>query len=306
MSFLHSIGRPTSGILAAAVMACHSGTPNPQPLNVMSFNIRYGTADDGVNSWPNRSDLVVEIIREHAPDVLALQEALRFQLDVLATAFPGYGQIGVGRDDGATRGEYAAILYDRSQLRVTEQGTFWLSDTPDVPGSMSWGNRVTRICTWARFERLATGAGFYVFNVHLDHESQPSRERGVELLAERLSTRSGNDPLIVLGDFNAGEDNPAFRYLTGHPSASAESRAAPPSPGLIDTFRRVWPEATSVGTFNAFTGDSSGAKIDAILVSPGWTVLEADIIRAERDGRYPSDHFPVSATIHLGGRNPAP
>ncbi len=306
MSILRNVSSLASGVLAGAVVACGSDAPTPQPLRVMSFNIRYGTADDGVNSWPNRSDLVVDVIDEHAPDVLALQEALRFQLDVLAAAFPGYGQVGVGRDDGATRGEYAAILYDRSRLRATEQGTFWLSDTPEHPGSMSWGNRVTRICTWARFEHLATGAGFYVFNVHLDHESQPSRARSVELIAERLSARSTADPLVVLGDFNAGEDNPAFRYLTGNASASAESRAAPPSPGLIDTFRRVRPEATSVGTFNAFTGDSSGAKIDAILVSPDWTILEADIIRARWDGRYPSDHFPVSATLTLWDRAPAP
>jgi endonuclease/exonuclease/phosphatase family metal-dependent hydrolase len=304
MTIRHDVWSLAVGVIGAAVVGCGTGTPSAPPLRVMSFNIRYGTAPDGVNSWPNRSDLVVEVIRAQAPAVLAVQEALRFQLDDLAAAFPDYREIGVGRDDGAERGEYAAILFDHRRLRATHQGTFWLSDSPDVPGSMSWGNRVTRICTWARLEDLTTGTGFYVFNAHLDHESQASRERSVELIAERLAARSRADPLVVLGDFNAGEDNPAFRYLLGE-SPAAEPRGAP-SPRLIDTFRAVRPEATTVGTFNAFTGDSSGAKIDAILVSPDWTILDADIVRTQRDGRYPSDHFPVSATLSLGRRTPAP
>lgn len=273
---------------------------------MMSFNIRYGTADDGVNSWHNRSDLVVATIREQAPAVLALQEALRFQLDALAVALPGYGEIGVGRDDGADQGEYTAILYDRDRLRVSEQGTFWLSDTPEVPGSATWGNQITRICTWARFHDLASGVAFRVFNVHLDHESQPSRERSVQLIAERLAAARPGEPIVVVGDFNAGEQNPAFRYLTGDVSTSDQFRNAPPSPRLIDTFRFVRPEATAVGTFNGFTGDSSGAKIDAILVSPQWAILEADIVRTQEDGRYPSDHFPVTATLSLRRRQPAP
>ncbi len=268
----------------------------------MSFNIRYGTADDGPNRWSNRSDLVVAVIREHTPAVLALQEALRFQLDTLVAALPNYGEIGVGRDDGAEQGEYAAILYDRDRLRVAADGTFWLSDTPDVPGSTSWGNRITRICTWARFEDRATGDEFHVFNVHLDHESQPSRERSVQLVADRLSRLPNADPLIVLGDFNAGEENPAFRYLVGDVSPSDAFATAPPSPGLIDTFRRARPEATAVGTFHGFAGDSSGDKIDAILVSSQWIVRDAAIVRMQRDGRYPSDHFPVLATLSLRHR----
>lgn len=297
-----SVRRLVDGILAATIVGCSASTPSTPTLGVMSFNIRYGTAADGVNSWLNRSDLVVAVIREHAPTVLALQEALRFQLDALTAALPSYGEIGVGRDDGMERGEYAAILYDRNRLRTTQHGTFWLSDTPDAPGSTSWGNRITRICTWAHFEDLATGDGFYVFNVHLDHESQPSRERSVQLIADRLSALPNVDPLIVLGDFNAGEDNPAFRYLVGEVSPSDAFSTAPPSPALIDTFRRARPHASAVGTFHGFSGDSSGAKIDAILVSAQWTVLDAAIVRRQRNGRYPSDHFPVVATLAPGRR----
>ena len=117
----------------------------------MSFNIRYGTAPDGENRWERRRESVVHVIREFDPAVVGLQEALRFQLNELRAALPGCEEIGVGRRDGREAGEYAAILYDRRRLEVVEQGTFWFSETPAVPGSTSWGNRITRICTWARF-----------------------------------------------------------------------------------------------------------------------------------------------------------
>ncbi len=178
----------------------------------MTFNIRYGTADDGDNSWPLRSAMVWQLIQNHAPDVVGLQEALRFQLDEIRTRVPGYAELGVGRDDGRSGGEYSAILYRSRRFAVADQGTFWFSETPDAPGSTSWGNRITRICTWARLVERETGTHLYVYNLHLDHESQPSRERSVELLAARINARRPRDPVIVMGDFNAGEDNPAVRY----------------------------------------------------------------------------------------------
>jgi len=266
----------------------------------MSFNIRYGTASDGENAWPNRSDLVADVIRAHDPDVLALQEALRFQLDELGAALPHYEELGVGRSDGATEGEYAAILYRADRFAVAEGGTFWLSDTPEVPGSTSWGNRVTRICTWARLRDRASGTAFYVYNVHLDHESQASRELSVELLAARIAARDSDDPVVVMGDFNAGVDNPAMLYLRGEAErASGATTAVAPSPGLRDTFRTLHPDSTGTGTFNAFRGEREGDRIDAILVSGEWLVRDAAIVRSERDGRYPSDHFPVTARLAL-------
>jgi endonuclease/exonuclease/phosphatase family metal-dependent hydrolase len=266
----------------------------------MSFNIRYGTANDGDDSWPNRSGMVIGVIRNHAPDILGVQEALRFQLDEMRSALPEYEEFGVGRDDGQTAGEYAAILYRSDRFEVEQSGTFWLSDTPDVPGSMSWGNRITRICTWARLARLDAVDRFYVYNLHLDHESQASRERSVELLAQRIATRATNDPFIMLGDFNAGEDNPAIRFLTGDVDRLAtEVEATPVSPHLKDTFRALYPTPTGVGTFNAFRGDTAGKQIDWILVSDEWEVLEAAIVRTNDGGRYPSDHFPVTALVRL-------
>ena len=206
-------------------------------LAVVTFNIRYGTARDGENAWPQRRELLFGMLRDSGADLLGLQEALRFQLDEIAEAVPGYIEIGVGRDDGLEAGEYAAILYRTARLELLESGTFWFSETPEVPGSMHWGNRITRICTWARFrDRLDDGI-FYLYNLHLDHESQPSRERSVELLAERMAARAHPDPVLVTGDFNAGEDNPAMGYLLGALISASGRDDAPPSPRLRDSFR---------------------------------------------------------------------
>ena len=262
----------------------------------MTFNIRYGTAADGPNSWPQRRRLTMGAIREYAPAVLGVQEALRFQLDEIERELSHYAEVGVGRDDGAQAGEYSAILYDRRRLEVLESGTFWLSDTPEVPASKSWGNQITRIVTWARFRDRAGGRNFYVFNTHWDHESQPARERSAQLLLERIRQRKyGDDPVLVTGDFNAGEDNPAFQALL---SASAGNTR------LYDTFRAAQPNATETGTYHAFRGDRSGPKIDAILASPEWQTRAAAIVLTREDQVYPSDHFPVTATLVLGARAP--
>lgn len=270
-------------------------------VRVMTFNIRYGTAADRENSWPQRRELVFGVLRTHAPDVVGLQEALRFQIDEIREALPAYGEIGVGRKDGETEGEYAAILYRQDLLAVAEHGTFWLSETPEVPGSTSWGNRIPRICTWGRFVAREGGEAFYVFNVHLDHVSQRSRARGVELLVRRIYERPTADAFVITGDFNAGEKNPALRYLRGEiPRAAPGARfAALPSPAVVDTFRVAHPDATNVGTFGGFRGSTSGKKIDYILVPPWVETKEAEILRDEIDGRYPSDHYPLIAALWL-------
>lgn len=262
----------------------------------MAFNIRYGTANDGANSWPFRRDLVFDVIQAYRPDLLGVQEALRGQLDEIGVAVPGYSEIGVGRDDGRTAGEYSAILFREGRFEPLESGTFWFSDTPEAPGSMSWGNRITRIATWARLRDVATGGEIVVYNLHLDHESQPSRERSAELLATRLTAHAGAR-VIVMGDFNSGEANPAYRFLIGAGALTPRTTA---SPRLRDTYRALHPTDTIVGTFNGFTGEETGEKIDHILVNDGWTILDAGIVRTSAAGRYPSDHFPVTAVLRAG------
>lgn len=280
-------------VAPAPATAAHPPGDGGAALRLMTFNIRFGTAPDGADSWSHRRELAVEVIRSVNPAVLGLQEALRFQLDELEEALPQFGELGVGRDDGLRAGEYAAILYDRHRLAVVEHGNFWLSDTPAVPGSMTWGNRYPRIVSWARLADRAAATTFYVFNSHWDHESQPARQRGATLLVQRIRTRTvPEDPLLLLGDFNSSEDNPAFRTLLAIP--------------VVDTFRVVHPAAQDVGTFHAFRGQkggASGAKIDALLASPHWHVLDAAIVYDNDSGRYPSDHFPVTATVALPAKH---
>ena len=278
--------------LSALALAQSAQTSAPrEPLTVMSFNIRYGTANDGDNRWALRRDFLFDVVREANADLVGLQEALDAQIQELLVALPPYGVIGVGRDDGRTRGEYAAILYRRDRFRVADAGTFWFSDTPEVVASTSWGNTITRICTWARFIDRG-GRAFWHFNLHLDHQSQPSRERSGTLLAERIAGRRTAEPAIVTGEFNAGETNPAVTRLTAPHNGAAAM--------FLDSFRVKYPDEKVAGTFTGFKfGQTMGDKIDYVLVPPGTEVLDAAIIRTTRNERYPSDHFPVTAKFVL-------
>lgn len=280
-------------LLAACAVQQPAGTPAPDTaeVRVLTFNIRYGTAPDGPDAWEHRAPLVFEVIREQDADFIGLQEALRFQIDAIRDAVPGYGEVGVGREDGREGGEYSAILYRIDRWRVADRDTFWLSETPDVPGSKSWGNEITRIVTWARFIDRDSGRAVRVYNTHFDHQSQPSRMQSAKLLAERIAAREPRDPVIVTGDFNSGEDNPAILYLE-HDNGQSPVR-------LVDTFRVLHPHATGVGTFGEFLGKRNGPKIDYVFVEPGVDVRAAGIIHDQRDGRYPSDHYPVYAEIVL-------
>jgi endonuclease/exonuclease/phosphatase family metal-dependent hydrolase len=283
-------------LLLVALAAAAAAQPQA-PLTVMSFNIRYGTAKDGENAWPLRREMVFDAIRRQDADLIGLQEALDFQIDEIVGAAPIYGAIGVGRDDARRAGEFSAILYRKDRFSVAEAGTFWFSDTPSVPGSKTWGNTITRICTWARFVDR-DGRAFWHYNLHLDHQSQPSRERSTELLRQRIAARAfPREPVIVTGDFNVGERNPAIATLVARPPAA--DRPAEPAP-FVDTFRVLHPDETQVGTFNGFkVGTEGGEKIDYVLVEPGTDVIRAEIIRTSRNDRYPSDHFPVVARMRL-------
>lgn len=271
-------------VLLCAALCAACSAPPPQ-VAVMSFNIRYGTAADGPDAWPARRTLVVETIAAARPALLGVQEALHFQMQQLSAALPGHRPIGVGRADGDTAGEYAAIFVDTARFAIVAHGTFWLSDTPTVPGSMHWGNHITRICTWARLADRRGGDTLRVYNTHWDHESQASRERSAALVLARVAEGPPGDGVIVMGDFNAGEANPAFRALV-----------APPT-GLTETFRALHPDDSIVGTFNGFAGTTTGEKIDAILVNSRFDVRAAAIVRRHAAGRYPSDHFPVTAEV---------
>ncbi|HRP07271.1 MAG TPA: endonuclease/exonuclease/phosphatase family protein [Gemmatimonadales bacterium] len=270
----------------------------------MSYNIRYGTAQDGAHVWPNRREFLIAVIHDHAPHILGVQEALSFQLGELRAALPGHMAVGVGRDDGIDQGEYAAILVDTARFEVVSSGTTWFSDTPTVPGSTSWGNTIPRITTWALLRDRSTDHRTWVYNLHLDHISQPSREKSVQFLLAEQQRRSdsqrardanaaefagaqGEPGLIVMGDFNSGEDNPAFHIAT--------------QGGLRSALRVIHPDTPYRGTFTGFgaAADPETGVIDHIMVDRSWQVLSSGFDSRKFGATWPSDHFPVWATVEM-------
>ncbi len=268
-------------------------------LRLMSFNIRYGSADDGANSWEHRRDQVGQLITWEAPHLIGVQEAERFQLDELLARINGYAEIGEGRSGGIF-GEYSPILYRVDRLQVIDSGTFWLSDTPEVTGSTTWGNDLPRICTWAQFRDLGTGACFYHFNTHLDHANQYAREKSIRLITQRISSRADTTCAYLLtGDFNASEDNIVIQYarsLGQIDNATATSDGA----SMTDVFRQRHPSAADTGTIHRFTGNrDSENRIDYLFLSPQWKHSDARTLHDNENGSYPSDHFPITAELLL-------
>ena len=260
----------------------------PCDLEIVTFNIRYlNQNEEGDNHWRIRKQLVIDAILEFKADIFGLQEALRQQLDEIAPALPGYTEFGIGRDDGKTRGEYSPILFrsDRFELDEKDSGTFWLSDTPETVGSTTWGNKIPRICTWARLTDKQSQRSFYVFNTHWDHQSQPARLGAARLINQRIAARQHPaEPVILMGDFNATKDNPAILEIAGT---------------LRDSFSIRHPERADSATFHGFEGGKQGQKIDHIFVPPNTKVSDAAILYFNRDGVYPSDHYPVRAALQF-------
>lgn len=266
-----------AGLALVAVTASAAGTP--PTLRVMSFNVRLMPADDGVNRWEARRDLLVQTIRRADADVFGTQELFKEQGDYIVAGLPQYARFGRGRrgDDGD---EHMGVFYRKDRLRVVESGDFWLSDTPEVAGSITWGNLFPRMVTWALFERKADGRRFYFFNTHFPYREQDgeARTRAATLIAQRLAKLPQGVPVVVTGDFNDVPDSGAYRALAG--TLQDAWTTAP---------RRSGPEAT----FHDFTGKAD-RRIDWVW-SKGLQVRRVQTITDQRDGRYPSDHFPVLA-----------
>jgi endonuclease/exonuclease/phosphatase family metal-dependent hydrolase len=291
--------------IAIAWLACSLGSLAPlgeagepvREVRVMSFNIRYGTADDGENRWELRRGFLVETIRRFSPDLLGTQETLAFQRDYLAEQLTGYAAFGAGRDDGRETGEMAALFYRADRFEQLDGGHFWLSETPDVPGSKSWDASLTRIATWVKLRDRANADAppLVFFNTHFDHRGAIARTHSAELLRHRIESLPPETPVILTGDFNAGEPSPPHTALFGQIN-TVPSR-------LADTFRALHPgRGADEGTFSRFRADSvGGPRIDWIGCSLDWQVVSAEIDRTSRDGRTPSDHFPVTAVLSTTG-----
>ena len=279
------------------------------PVRVLSINVRQSMVDDGANNWANRKDFMTEIIADGDYDFVGTQETVvhpdpeRNQVTFIASKLPGHGVLGRSREVNPEVGEAMTIFYKKERWMIdeTDQETFWLSDTPTVPGSKTDPKAgCPRTVTVALFHELKagqpTGQKIYVYNTHYDHMSEEARQRGAKQLMDRIAARKNKDvPVIVTGDLNCGERSPAIRYMKGEPMTLDEKVWEPPYK-LVDSFREVHPDATDVGTFNSFK-ESGTSKIDYVFVSPGVKTVSAEIIRTQRDGRFPSDHFPINAVL---------
>ena len=271
-------------------------------VRLMTYNIRMSHGDVGTpDEWRFRREAVAELIRAGEYDFVGLQEVvvtpveLYDQAKFLAENLPEFGMICRSREISEENGEATPILYRRDhwELDAQEQGFFWHSETPEVPGSKSWETACTRIATWGLFHEIGgdgtrTGRRVYVLNTHLDHISTQAREKAAEQIAEFFEKKdvSAEVPVFVTGDFNAGEESAPIRFLQGK---------------FTETFRLLHPDEKDVGTFNGFK-EAGTAKIDYIFTRPEMNVREAKILRDRKNGRFPSDHFPVTAECVLGER----
>lgn len=296
-------GNLLAGLLTAhcLIPAIRSGAAEatPPPLKVMSFNLRYGTAKDGANAWEQRRDLVLETIRTFAPDLLGTQEVLDFQADFLSQHLRTHSFHGVGRDDGRAQGEYCAIYFRDSRFERLDSGHFWLSETPDLPGSVSWDSSLTRMCSWVLLrDRLVEDGAFVFGNTHWDHRGKQARLESARLIREKINELKGELPVILTGDFNTTEDDPPYAVLAG-----AREGGEP----LLDAYRIVHPRrGPDEASFNGFAGTREGSRIDWILHSPEFRTLNAMIDHTHELDRYPSDHYPVEAVLRLIPTPPSP
>ncbi len=257
------------------------------PLTVMTFNLRYASPRPP-NSWPDRRPVMRNCILSIAPDIIGTQEGLYTQLKDLAADLPDYDWIGLGRD-GGSRGEFMSVFYRRQRLEPMAFDHFWLSDTPEVIGSSTWGHSNRRMVTWVRFRDRSSGREFYFWNTHLDHEVEPARQKAAALILDRVRKLETDLPVLLVGDFNAvaGRSRPYEILVNG------------------DSFADTWQLARvrineKVNSFNGFkTPVEDGLRIDWILARGAVRVDKAEIVTYSENGQFPSDHFPVVAWLTL-------
>lgn len=260
-------------------------------INAMTFNVRVDTALDVFNRWKQRRNAVMNLIEKNSPDIMALQETLHFQVEDISEAFPQYTSYSAGRKDGFKKGEACPIFFRTDRFTLLDMGTFWFSNTPNKPGSKSFGNIWPRLCTWAHLTDIETEKSFYVYNLHLACMSQKSRRESVKQLTKHIAQRKTDEPVVVLGDFNMELNNPAMKYLANNPFQI-----------LRDAWQALNPNKKAVGTMHHFTGKSTGPRIDHIPLSENAHALEVRTDKSSLNGKYPSDHFPVIAKIKLEKR----
>lgn len=259
------------------------GAAQAQDVRVMTFNVRFPNPDDGANVWPARRATFIRTVREADADLIGTQELFQSQGEDLVRALPRYRWFGRDRY-GAHRNEHMGIFYRRDRLRLVRSGDFWLSDTPETPGTMSWGANLPRLVNWGVFETIgAAPCRFLMADTHFAHrggEDDAARDRSAALIVERLPTIAKGLPIVLTGDLNTTPDSDAYRRLTAMFADASRGARTPGGPA---------------GTYHDFTG-TPDRWIDYILVK-GFRPLSATVLTTHDGARYPSDHFPIVARL---------
>ncbi|CAM3418337.1 endonuclease/exonuclease/phosphatase family protein [Pontibacter korlensis] len=253
-------------------------------MRIATYNIRYDNVNDTVNAWSKRLPVIADLVQFHDFDIFGTQEGLHHQLQGLNEELPGYAYIGVGRDDGKQKGEFAAVFYKKDKYKLLKQGNFWLSETPDKPGK-GWDADFPRVCTWGLFKEQGSGLEFYLFNVHFDHRGEQARKESVKLILQKVKDIAGKAPIILAGDFNFDQNDEKYKTM----SAS----------DLKDAYHLAGKRYAHRGTFNGFEATrKTDERIDHIWLSPIFSVTRYGILTdTYANGLFPSDHFPVVAEV---------
>ncbi|MDR9457333.1 MAG: endonuclease/exonuclease/phosphatase family protein [Salegentibacter sp.] len=256
-----------------------------QDLEVMSYNIRFQTENDGENSWSKRKDHLTNQIKFYEPHILGVQEALVSQLKHFENELDNYKYIGVGRDDGKEAGEFSAIFYDLRKVDILDEGTFWLSETPGEV-SVGWDAAMERVCTYGKFKEKDSDEKFWVFNTHFDHIGEEARENSARLIYEKISELNTEGlPVILMGDLNLEPDAPGIKFL---------------SEKMNDSKKVADLDFGPEGTFNAYDFSKPvKRRIDYIFTSDDIKVLKYAVLSDSRELKYPSDHLPVFVKLEL-------
>ena len=270
-------------LLITVALSCFFGSAGAQTdgsLKVMSYNVRVGSAKDGDNSWKIRRIATPAMLADKAPDVFGVQEALKSQIDFILQEGPQYASVGVGREDGVAKGEFMSIFYLKSRIEVLEWGTYWLSETPDVP-SKGWDAACKRTATWALMREKASGRRFYFVNTHLDHVGVEARRKGLALIVEKIAAMNPEGlPMVLTGDFNSRLNDPWMADIK-----------------VLMNNARFYADDTDWKTsFNAW--GKSSASIDYIFYGGFSSCPDFKVVDETYEGiPYISDHYPVIATL---------
>ncbi len=272
-------------ILAVLLAAVY--LPLLAQTKIMTYNIRNSNAADGVNRWEKRRDTWIALVRKVDPDILGTQEVLLDQLNYIKKTMTDYSEYGVGRNDGKKKGEHSAIFYKKSKYDLVKGGNFWLSETPDKPGSKSWDAAITRICSWVQLKDKSTGKTIFVFNTHFDHKGKEARRNSARLIRQYIDSLAGTDPVIVTGDFNLEPSDVGYTTMTQKEGYRV---------GLNDT----WMEGALNYTDCGFeVSNKKCSRIDYIFASPQYS-RKSYTVHTDNNGiYYPSDHLTVSVVLTM-------